>query len=785
MSSPVWDKDLAMADAAIAPTPNETSALQMLEKALPPVPTTLITTNLDEASQRLVEQVWNLMLSGRSTRVRRSWHVNFILLRRLSWLNPIIRPAINLIRQELRQLNWEIVPLKAEAKGRVLLAHRLLLNPHPLLSWGEWLDKMVEDSLALDAAASEVWSARYIPFTITYPQLVLPQLEEKKKKPEMPAAPQQAPPDLEELIGLAGGMRKDLSESLRHTQRMAELVIKERLDWLQECGLVKSTTDIYRYIDAMCNKLSKARDLLEAHEIMVAESPSVLRKTFGGSEEELNKAALSVSEPSLIPYPMDLPLALIPVPGEQVEFQGDIYTMVLDPYFPYLRVINGVIMRAYQRDELMYVKENPRTWSFYGLSPIECIIIVAHVMLYAHDVQFRYFLTGAVPAAVVGVVGAGDVSEIRAYLNEVARGKQEAIAVLGIPPQGNLVVQRLAETNRELQYIQLLEWYARLISIAFGLQPWELGILSGGTPSRRMLRQRPGIYGRFITWENAINFYIIQRGFKLTPHQDAVFRFVNKDIGDFGEESQAITNLVERGIITRNEARHRLGYPPLVGGLPDHAYTVAGQALLLHGKAPPVTTRRRTARNPIHSQPRRLLGAAPRRGHKRRYGSRGARWGWRRCWWRSCGATWSGKIYHAQSDRSHLGKFSDEVQTALKIFARAMVAGGEVTHWREGIALGIAVKEALEKQLKRAITDGEWVTTLRQILDYLWKTKWAKEWDELMLKMVDITDSLKPPGTAKYEYNSRVGKVESMSLRRFEQSPLLFRDNMGKVERKR
>jgi hypothetical protein len=357
MSSPVWDKDLAMADAAIAPTPNETSALQMLEKALPPVPTTLITTNLDEASQRLVEQVWNLMLSGRSTRVRRSWHVNFILLRRLSWLNPIIRPAINLIRQELRQLNWEIVPLKPEAKGRVLLAHRLLLNPHPLLSWGEWLDKMVEDSLALDAAASEVWSARYIPFTITYPQLVLPQLEEKKKKPEMPAAPQQAPPDLEELIGLAGGMRKDLSESLHHTQRMAELVIKERLDWLQECGLVKSTTDIYRYIDAMCNRLSKARDLLEAHEIMVAESPSVLRKTFGGSEEELNKAALSVSEPSLIPYPMDLPLALIPVPGEQVEFQGDIYTMVLDPYFPYLRVINGVIMRAYQRDELCMSKK--------------------------------------------------------------------------------------------------------------------------------------------------------------------------------------------------------------------------------------------------------------------------------------------------------------------------------------------------------------------------------------------------------------------------------------------
>jgi hypothetical protein len=744
MTSPAWDRELAIADAAVAPTPNEAIAMQLLEKAVPQIPTTFVSTSLDEASRRLVEQVWNLMLAGRSSRVRRSWHVNFILLRRLSWLNPIIRPAINLIRQELRQLKWEVVALKPEAKGRVLLAHRILLNPHPLLSWGEWLDKMVEDSLAIDAAATEVWTARYIPFTITYPQLVLPQLEEKKK-PEVPAAAaQQTIPELEEIIGLAGRMRKELASTLMHTKRMAELVIKERLDWLQECGLVKSTADIYRYIDAMCNKLSKARDLLEAHEIMVAESPTILRKTFGGSEEELNKA-LRVSEPSLLPYPMDLPLALIPVPGEQIEFQGDIYLMIEDPYFPYLRVVNGVILRAYQRDELMYVKENPRTWSFYGLSPIECVIIVAHVMLYAHDVQFRYFLTGAVPAAIVGVVGGGDISEIRAYLNEVARGKQEAIAVVAVPPQGNLVVQRLAETNRELQYIQLLEWYSRLISIAFGLQPWELGILSGGTPSRRLLRQRPGIYGRFITWENAINFHILQRGFKLTPNVEAVFRFVNKDIGDFGEESQAVANLVERGIITRNEARHRLGYPPLVGGLPDHAYTVAGQALLLHGKAPPVGVEGEEVELPSIPSPVGFwvpppvggISAAMMTGGRGGGGGGGAGG--------LAGLLGLAKSLMPDPTATQIGKFSDEVQTALKIFARAMVAGGEVGHWREGIALGIAIKEALQKELKRAISDGEWVATLRQVLDYLWKTKWAKEWDELMLKMTDITDLLKPP----------------------------------------
>jgi hypothetical protein len=238
--------------------------------------------------------------------------------------------------------------------------------------------------------------------------------------------------------------------------------------------------------------------------------------------------------------------------------------------------------------------------------------------------------------------------------------------------------------------------------------------------------------------------HIVQRGFKLTPHRDAIFRFVNKDISDFGEESQAVTNLVERGIITRNEARHRLGYPPLVGGLPDHAYTVAGQALLLHGKAPPVGTEGEPPEIPSIPSPVGFWVPPPVGGISAAMaaGGRGGGGG-------GAGGL-AGLLSLAKSiiptpTTVSLEKWSDEIQTALKIFARAMVAGGEVTNRREGVALGIAIKDALEKQLKRQVTSGEWIATLRQVLDYLWKTKWQAEWDELMLKLTDITDLLKPP----------------------------------------
>lgn len=733
MSGGKVDPSLIDGNAAMATSLTDNIAIQQLEKGIGNISYTFVPIGLDSVSQKLVENVWQFLLSGRSSRVRRSWHVNFILLRRLSWLNPIIRPAINLIKQELRQLRWEVSALNKEAKGRVLLCHRILLNPNPLLSWNEWLDQMLEDSLALDAAATEIWTARYIPFTIQIPKLVLPRLEEQK-----PAQSQLSfvpPPTASELEDLIGRRRQALAKNMLHTQRMAEAVVKERLHWLEETGIVKSVADIRKYISAMCERLEKASNILEAHTMMVEEAPLVLKKTFGGSQEEIWKA--NTIEPMIIPYPMDLPLALIPVPGEQIEFQGDIYLMVGDPIFPYLRVVNGIVIRAYQRDELMYVKENPRTWSFYGLSPIECVIIVAHVMLYAHDVQFRYFLTGAVPAALVGLVGGGDVSEVRAYLNEVARGKQEAIAVVEVPAGGNILVHRLAETNRELQYTQLLEWYARLICIAFGLQPWELGILSGGTPSRRLLRQRPGVYGRFITWENAINFHLLQRGFKLRPNQDAVFRFVNKDIGDFSEETQAVLNLVERGIITRNEARERLSYPPLKGALPDHAYTVAGQAVFLHGRSPALEVSEEEI--PVIPSPVGFYMPPPvgvgQVGGKP--SSRGDIMGG------LAGLLGLAKSFiRSQPLNYTLSAYSDEVQTALKIFARALVAGGEYEKYEEAIATGIWLKEHMEKTLKRTLTDGEWIGILRRTLDELWELKWKREWDEL-LKKADENDIMK------------------------------------------
>lgn len=711
--------DVGLLTTSHFPTLQDGLIAQQLDKAYLSESAFLLPAGLDEASRRLVENVWNLMLSGRSSRVRRSWHVNFILLRRLSWLNPIIRPAINLIRQELRQLRWEIVPLRSEARGRVMLAYRLLLNPNPMTSWGEWLDKMLEDSLALDAAVSEIWTARYIPFTLTIPQLVLPKLEEEERKRTRESVPSGGL-EFEELIGL---QKQKLTDSLIHTRNMAEAVLRERLHWLEEAGLIKAS-QVRRYIEIMTGLLQKAQgDLVQAYRIMFEEHEEILKKTIGGTEDEIRLDKASLHEPAPIPYPMDLPLALIPIPGEQIEFQGDIYAMVEDPYFPYLRVVNGVPIRAYQRDELMYVKENPRTWSFYGLSPIECVVIVSHVMLYAHDVQFRYFLTGSVPAAIVGVVGGGNVSELRAYINEVARGKQEAIAVIDVPPNGNLIVQRLAETNRELQYIQLLEWYARLICIAFGLQPWELGILAGGTPSRRLLRQRPGIYGRFITWEDAINFHILQKGFKLLPQVDAVFRFVNKDIGDFGEEAAAVGNLVREGIITRNEARHRLGYPPLVGGLPDHAYTVTGQALLLHGKSP--SAEKEELEIPSIPSPVGFWVPPPVGGVGLPTPTRG----------RGKTSPLAGILGLAKSLPSvNLEKYDDELKTAMKIFARALVADGKCESMEEGYKVAVALKEGLERQLGRSLSKGEWIAQMRAFLDYLWEVEWKAEWDELMRK---------------------------------------------------
>ncbi|MEM2601157.1 MAG: hypothetical protein QXE29_05365, partial [Candidatus Hadarchaeales archaeon] len=86
--------------------------------------------------------MWRHILSGRSARIRRPFHVAWAMLRRLSQVNPIIGMCVRFFMQEFRTLNWDVVPLKSEYKKTAAVAKMLLRFPNPMDTWHTFMDKL-------------------------------------------------------------------------------------------------------------------------------------------------------------------------------------------------------------------------------------------------------------------------------------------------------------------------------------------------------------------------------------------------------------------------------------------------------------------------------------------------------------------------------------------------------------------------------------------------------------------------------------------------------------------
>lgn len=74
---------------------------------------------------------------------------------------PIVRRAIDYIRNQITRLEWDVVPLgdvklRGEKKKKVEIFKKGLRNPNPDDSWNTWIGQIIEDMLVIGQGASEI-----------------------------------------------------------------------------------------------------------------------------------------------------------------------------------------------------------------------------------------------------------------------------------------------------------------------------------------------------------------------------------------------------------------------------------------------------------------------------------------------------------------------------------------------------------------------------------------------------------------------------------------------------
>jgi len=287
-------------------------------------------------------------------------------------------------------------------------------------------------------------------------------------------------------------------------------------------------------------------------------------------------------------------VALKPVPGWQIEAAAIPDTNDLDPEQPYIRVHRGAVVARYKPNELIYFKENTRTDSPYGISPLEAAITLVSLLVWADAFQLKGLAVTEVPEGILdlGQVPPSEVDRFRQYWLAEVVGRPDKVVITNSGPQGLRWIPFRSD-NRALQFRQVYDLYIRLLCACFGVRPSDIGFVEGA-PSRAtaeewtMAAKRSGIYPRLKLIEDVINYDILEKviGVELT---DLRFKFLDLERRDMVQTASMVRTLVPT-IMTINEAREMLGLPKVVGGVADCLYQPAGMASVILAYNPPEGT---------------------------------------------------------------------------------------------------------------------------------------------------------------------------------------------------
>ena len=157
-----------------------------------------------------------------------------------------------------------------------------------------------------------------------------------------------------------------------------------------------------------------------------------------------------------------------------------------DPDEAYVQVINSKVVATFRQDELIYMMANPKTnirRFGYGESTIESILLQVNASLQADMYNARIFSEDNVPP---GLLDLGDRTDAEAgkfaeLYNATVIGNTHKMKMVwggggGEGKSGGIKFIPFNNTNKDMQYVEYIDWLTRLKLAAFGLSPLDANI---------------------------------------------------------------------------------------------------------------------------------------------------------------------------------------------------------------------------------------------------------------------------------------------------------------------
>ena len=248
----------------------------------------------------------------------------------------------------------------------------------------------------------------------------------------------------------------------------------------------------------------------------------------------------------------------------------------LPPYAAYQQICYGIPYNSssepvaktlgFTTDEISYRPRYPRTYSRYGTSPIENILMKINIALRRDSVNLAYYTDGTTPDGGIFTFDKEDmtpdqIEQFATLYNDIMSGRLKERMKLKFLPKGKYTATK--EHKFDVQYD---EWIARIVAIAFGVNPQQFIMMMNRSTGQLQDEQQTEL--GLAPLENFLNEWftdIIQNDLGY-PHLK--FAYVGEKREDAAMSIKRDVEFVQSGILTIDEVRSQRGMPPITG-MPD------------------------------------------------------------------------------------------------------------------------------------------------------------------------------------------------------------------------
>lgn len=215
----------------------------------------------------------------------------------------------------------------------------------------------------------------------------------------------------------------------------------------------------------------------------------------------------------------------------------------------------------FDKEEILYMMMNPRSYSVYGYSPVQSIQQVLELLIQGTRYNKDIFTNNAIPdlLATLPKLPKEELAKLKRIWNNEYQGKPHQVGFINWPIEN---IHKLAESNRDLEWLEGQKWYFKLVFAAFGVSPTEAGFFENANKSNDDGQERTTVRNALEPYFKLIERRITQGLITEILQEEKpgiCFKYFPKDTAKEKIEFEQDIKKIEMGIMTINEYRSKQG----------------------------------------------------------------------------------------------------------------------------------------------------------------------------------------------------------------------------------